>query len=88
MSEQSPVSIIRDRGQLTIPSQIRADLGWVGASMPVSIRTESPWRLVVEPHQKQVVNWSKLWENIHLSRQIKNVGKKLSDFVVADRQTH
>lgn len=88
MNEQGSVSIIRDRGQLTIPRWIRANLDWVGASMPVSIHAEGPWRLVIEPHQKQAVNWSKLWGNIYLSRQIKNAGKKLSNFVVTDRQTH
>lgn len=87
MGTQSSVSVIRDRSQLTIPSQIRVNLGWVGPSMPVSIRTETPWRLVIEPHRKRQVNWLKLWENIHLSRQLQGLGKKLSEFVVADRQT-
>lgn len=80
------VSIIRNRGQLTIPDSIRKVIPWVTPLSPVTISVTKPDEIVVRPHQKQV-DWDKLWKQIRRVRAFKGKGRgNLSAFIVEDRE--
>ncbi len=82
------VSIIRDRGQLTIPDSIRKIVGWATPMSAVTISVMKPDEIVITPHQKQV-NWNQIWKNIRKSRSIK--GKRhisAAQFLEQDRNSH
>jgi bifunctional DNA-binding transcriptional regulator/antitoxin component of YhaV-PrlF toxin-antitoxin module len=82
------VSIIRQRGQLTIPDSIRESLSWITPLSAVSISVNKPDEIVIRPHQfEQQFDWDKLWEKIKLVRSFKGKGKgSLSQFIAEDRQ--
>ncbi len=82
------VSIVRDRGQLTIPDSIRKLVNWVTPQSAVSISVDKSDEIVIRPHQKHV-DWDKIWEGIRKSRAIK--GKKMinaTEVLQKDRQSH
>lgn len=82
------VSIVRDRGQLTIPDSIRRVVNWVAPMSAVTISVMRPDEIVIRPHQKQV-DWDKIWEGIRKARAIKGKGKgSLSQFIAEDRYRH
>ncbi len=82
------ISIVRDRGQLTIPDSIRSIATWATPSSVVSISIEKPHEIVIRPHQPQKIDWDKLWEQIRKVRAFKGNGKgNLSAFIVKDRET-
>ncbi|OGY09109.1 MAG: hypothetical protein A2782_00100 [Candidatus Blackburnbacteria bacterium RIFCSPHIGHO2_01_FULL_43_15b] len=82
------VSIIRDRGQLTIPDSIRRVVSWITPMSAVSISVIKPDEIVIKPHQKQV-NWDQVWENIRKSRAISGRGNlSAADFLEQDRRSH
>ena len=82
------ISIIRERGQLTIPDSIRRLVNWVTPLSAVSISVIKPDEIVIKPHQTQV-NWDEIWENIRKSRAIKGQSKgSLSEFITEDRNRH
>ena len=68
------VAIIRDRGQLTIPDDIRKAVPWVAPSSVVTISIIKPDEIVIKPHQ-QKIDEDKIWELIQASRAIKGRGK-------------
>ena len=82
------VSIIRERGQLTIPDSIRQLISWVSPMSAVSITIIKPDEIVIRPHQAQV-DWDKIWENIRKSRAIPGKGNlSASKFLQQDRNSH
>lgn len=83
------VSIIRNRGQLTIPDSIRALREWASAHSPVIITSEYPEEIVIRPHKKGF-NWDKIWKGIKKSRSLKGKGLTTSafEFLVKDRNSH
>lgn len=82
------VSIVRDRGQLTIPDAIRSIATWTTPSSVVSISIERPDEIVIRPHQPQKIDWDKLWEQIRRVRAFKGKGQgNLSAFIAKDRET-
>jgi len=81
--------VIRDRGQLTIPEEIREALGWADASSAVRLKVLEPKRILIEPHQQEVkVDWEAVWDGIALSRSFSGKRGNLSRFIANDRQTH
>jgi len=82
------VSIIRDRGQLTIPDSIRKLVNWVTPSSAVSISVVKPDEIIIKPHQNQKqIDWDKLWKQIKRVRAFKGSGRgNLSAFIMEDRQ--
>lgn len=83
-------AIVRDRWQVTIPSQVR-DV-WVEPGSVLLWEKEDD-RLVVEPYSKakKTVNWEKLWEGLRRCRSYKPKNKKemsASEFVAMDRYNH
>lgn len=90
MQKIQTVGIIRDRGQLTIPDDIREHLKWAQASSVVTITTEKSDEIVIKPHQpKKEVDWDRLWKQIKRVRAFKGKGRgNLSQFIIEDRETH
>ena len=82
------VSIVRDRGQLTIPNSIRKVVSWITPMSAVSISVVKPDEIVIKPHQKQV-NWDKIWKGIQKARSIHGEGKMSAlEFIQQDRLSH
>ncbi len=83
------VSIIRNRGQLTIPESVREILPWTNPLSAVSITVTSKDEITIKPH-KNLTDWNKIWKGIEKSRQLKGTGKTVSatKFLEADRSSH
>lgn len=83
------VSIIRNRGQLTIPDSIRALREWASPNCAITITSERPDEIIIKPHKKEY-DWDKIWEGIRKSRAIKGVGKTTTaaEFLTQDRKSH
>lgn len=81
------VSIVRNRGQLTIPDSIRALRGWVSPNSVVTISSERPDEIIIRPHKKGY-DWDKMWKLIKKSRSFQGKGGNLSKFISADRYSH
>lgn len=83
------VSIIRDRGQLTIPDSIRKTITWLNPMSAVTISVNKPDEVIIRPHQ-QALDWDLIWEKIRKARAIKGKVEAIStvDFLEQDRQSH
>ncbi len=83
------VSIIRERGQLTIPDSIRQLISWVAPMSAVSITVVKPDEIVIKPHTK-LIDKDQIWENVRKARAIKGKGSTIStvEFLIKDRQSH
>ena len=83
------VSIIRQRGQLTIPDSIRQLVGWINPNSAVTISVVKPDEVVIRPHAK-LIDKSQIWENVRKARAIKGKGRTTSaaEFLIKDRQSH
>jgi AbrB family looped-hinge helix DNA binding protein len=84
-------SVIRNRGQLTIPDKIRESYGWTSPNSVVNIISNNNDEIVIRPHRintKSEIDWDKLWEDIQRVRSYKGKGRgNLSKFIAEDRQT-
>ena len=83
------ISVIRERGQLTIPDSIRQAVGWVAPMSAVSISVVKPDEIVIKPHQ-QKVDWNRLWKLIKKSRSL-GIGRattSAAEFLEKDRRSH
>ena len=82
------ISIIRQRGQLTIPGSIRSQVSWVTLLSAVSISVVKPDEIIIKPHQKGV-DWDKIWVNIRKSRAIRGKYRKSAqEILLKDRVSH
>ena len=83
------VSIVRDRGQLTIPDSIRKIVSWVAPMSVVSISVLKPDKIIITPHKKGY-NWDEIWQGIRRARAIKGKGKTVSavELLEKDRVSH
>jgi bifunctional DNA-binding transcriptional regulator/antitoxin component of YhaV-PrlF toxin-antitoxin module len=90
MQQTQVTSIIRDRGQLTIPDAIRKVAPWAGTSAVVSVSVDAPDEIIIRPHAKQIVDWDKIWKGIRKARAIKgkNETKSAVEFIAEDRLSH
>jgi len=89
MKQIQTKSIVRQRGQLTIPDSIRGTTSWVTPGSVVIITRVKADEIVIKPHKEEtgVINWNKLWRNIELSRSHKGkYSGSLSEFIVRDRE--
>ncbi|MBI4066931.1 AbrB/MazE/SpoVT family DNA-binding domain-containing protein [Candidatus Gottesmanbacteria bacterium] len=83
-------SIIRQRGQLTIPDGIREKVSWVAPGSVVTVTQMKPDEIIVRPYsaKKNKVDWDELWRKINLARSYKGKYKgSLSKFIAKDRET-
>ena len=84
----SKVSIIRQRGQLTIPGSIRKSVGWASPLSVVSISVINNDEIVIRPH-KPNINEKEIFKKINKSRNIIGNGNKSAlDFIIVDRNSH
>lgn len=81
------ISIIRSRGQLTIPDSIRAIRKWSSPNCVVTISSDHPDEIVIRPHKKEY-DWDKMWKLINKSRSFKGKEGNLSQFIAKDRYSH
>jgi bifunctional DNA-binding transcriptional regulator/antitoxin component of YhaV-PrlF toxin-antitoxin module len=82
------VSIVRDRGQLTIPDSIRKAITWLNPMSAVTISVVKPDEIIIKPHQVHI-NQEKIWDLIKKSREIKGKGKGSAvEFLMEDRNSH
>ncbi len=82
------VSIIRDRGQLTIPDSIRKMVGWITPMSAVSISVVKADEIIIKPHVQRV-DWDKIWKGIKKARSIHGKGKGSAlKFIQQDRLSH
>ncbi|MDP3974058.1 MAG: hypothetical protein Q8P92_04470 [Candidatus Daviesbacteria bacterium] len=81
------ISIIRSRGQLTIPDSIRAIREWSSPNSVVTITSDRPDEIVIRPHKKEY-DWDKMWKLINKSRSFKGKEGNLSQFIAEDRNSH
>lgn len=81
-------SIIRDRGQLTIPDSIRRMVNWVTPLSAVNISVIKPDQIIITPHQNYI-DWDSIWNNIKKSRAIRGKGHTdAAGFLELDRNSH
>lgn len=81
------ISIIRERGQLTIPDSIRRNVSWAKPLSAVSISILKPNEIVIRPHV-QSVDWDQIWKNIRASRAISGKGStSAAEFLAEDRNS-
>lgn len=80
--------IIRQRGQITLPDDIRDKVDWATVGSVITIKTTKADEIVIQPYSSQnEVDWDKLWRDIERVRSYK--GKyhgSLSKFVAQDRE--
>ncbi len=82
------VSIIRNRGQLTIPDSIRALRQWASPNCAVTITSNLPDEITIRPHKK-AYEWDKMWEFVKRSRATRGKGKgSAAEFLEKDRRSH
>lgn len=89
MQKIHTVGIIRNRGQLTIPDDVRTHLEWIQPSSVVTIISEKPDEIVIKPYSEKEVDWDKLWKQLKRIRAFKGKGRgNLSQFIAEDRKRH
>lgn len=83
-------AIIRKRGQMTIPDEIREKSSWLTADSVVTLQRLGDETLLLRPYvsQKTPDDWKKLWKMIRRVRSFKGARGNLSQFIVKDRETH
>lgn len=82
---------IRQRGQLTIPGEIRNSLPWLLPNNVVIVKTTPAKELLIKPYQKEEarkLDWKKIWEGVELARSFKGKRGNLSKFIAEDRKRH
>ena len=81
---------VRQRGQLTIPEEIREQVAWLkeGSVVAVDIKEDNKVELIPYDRHKQQTNWKRLWQMIRLARSIKGPRGNLSQFIAEDRFRH
>lgn len=83
---------IRQRGQLTIPNEIREQIAWLKPNDVVEIETRDSKEIVVKPYTKvkssNQERWAKTWQAIEVARSFKGKRGNLSKFIVEDRERH
>lgn len=83
------VSIIRDRGQLTIPEAIRRTVEWASPLSVVTVSVERPDKITIKPHSTQnKLDWDMIWHGIRLARSFKgkNETKSALQLITEDRK--
>lgn len=83
------ISIIRGRGQLTIPDSIRKTVKWAGPMSAVSITVVKPNQIIIQP-QHAYIDWDDIWAGIKHARAISGKSRAISavEFLQKDRASH
>jgi bifunctional DNA-binding transcriptional regulator/antitoxin component of YhaV-PrlF toxin-antitoxin module len=84
----STQSIVRDRGQITLPQIVRRQLSWLEINSPIQIYATNQ-EIIIKPYLSQsTTSWQKIWDSLALAQSF--IGKRgnLSQFIVSDRDNH
>lgn len=83
------VSIISDRGRLTIPDSIRKTVKWANSMSAVSITVVKANEIVIRP-QRSYIDWEEIWTGIKKARAVTSKSKTTSaiEFLQNDRTSH
>ncbi len=87
MKKITKISIIRSRGQLTIPAAIRRAAQWLSQTRPITVSLEENDKVVISK-ATEPVNWDQLWGLIRQAREKRGRQGNLSGFIASDRQRH
>ncbi|MEK7611684.1 MAG: AbrB/MazE/SpoVT family DNA-binding domain-containing protein [Patescibacteria group bacterium] len=83
---------IRQRGQLTIPDEIREQLAWLKPNDVVEIETKDSREIIVKPYlaktDSKKILWQKAWVATQIARSFKGKRGNLSKFIIEDREKH
>lgn len=83
---------IRQRGQLTIPDQIRQKFSWLKENTVVTIVASPTGEIIIKPlsvsASSDKPNWDEIWRKIKLVRSFKGKRGNLSKFIAEDRYRH
>lgn len=88
MTQIHITSIIRDRGQLTIPEVIRRAASWASPLSAVTMTVQKPDEITIRPHAfAKKTDWDMLWNSIRLTRSFKGKNEKKSarELIAEDR---
>ena len=61
---------------------------WINPSSVVTVTSDKPDEIIIQPYSPKKVDWDKLWKMIKKSRSIKGKRGNLSEFIVQDRYRH
>jgi bifunctional DNA-binding transcriptional regulator/antitoxin component of YhaV-PrlF toxin-antitoxin module len=87
MTRLQITSIIRERGQLTIPETIRRVAAWASPLSVVTVSVENPNEITIKPGTQEKVDWGSIWNGIRLARSFrgKDETKSARELINEDR---
>ena len=92
MNDIQSTATIRQRGQLTLPDEIREKIAWLSEGSAVIIATSySKDEIRVTPYREsdnEKIDWGKIWDQIKLARSFKGERGNLAGFIAEDRYRH
>lgn len=80
--------VLRQRGQFTIPDQVREFLEWLVPNAIISITVRKNKTMTLGPYIKDVtsaVDWKNIWERIEIADSFQGKQGNLSQFIIDDR---
>ena len=84
--EVQSIGIVRERGQVTIPTKIRKAAEWTEPEQAVIFVLMKDGELRLRPYAPAHTNdWSAIWKGVHLARSQKGKRGNLSRFIASDR---
>ncbi len=87
MAKTKVISIVRERGQVTIPDTIRKIAKWVSPSSVITISLEKPDEIHIKPREiEDMIQWDKIWDAIRLARSFRGKRRNISSFIAHDRE--
>lgn len=80
---------IRQRGQITIPKNIRDEISWLSKDSAIAVKVADE-EICISPYKESAkpVDWKNIWDQIELSRSFKGKRGDLSAFIAEDRRSH
>lgn len=93
MKKIKAVSIIRSRGQITIPDDIRKAVAWMSPDAVVTVSLTDTNEIRIQPYAaaaSDAVDWDEVWTRIEAARKVmgkRKRGSSLSAFIAKDRKT-
>lgn len=80
---------IRQRGQITIPDEIRKKISWARTNLVVNFKLTGKNEITIQPYRAvKQVDWDGLFKKLKKIRSFKGKRGNLSEFIIADRENH
>lgn len=86
----SLTSVVRQRGQLTIPNKVRKGISWLSDGAVVNLVVTMDKEVKILPYSKitKSIDWGKIWGGIKIARNLTGARGNLSEFISKDRLSH